>query len=47
MDDGTLLGMNWYVKGIDDQLPQVFDHRGVLNPLPCGRGCRFALRNDG
>lgn len=21
MDDGTLLGMNWYVKGIDDQLP--------------------------
>ena len=22
MDDGTLLGMNWYVKGIDDQLPQ-------------------------
>jgi basic membrane protein A len=22
MDDGTLLGMNWYVKGVDDQLPQ-------------------------
>ena len=22
LDDGTLLGMNWYVKGIDDQLPQ-------------------------
>jgi simple sugar transport system substrate-binding protein len=22
MDDGTLLGMNWYVEGIDDQLPQ-------------------------
>ncbi len=22
LDDGTLLGMNWYVKGIDDELPQ-------------------------
>jgi simple sugar transport system substrate-binding protein len=22
MDDATLLGMNWYVQGIDDQLPQ-------------------------
>jgi basic membrane protein A len=22
LDDGTLLGMNWYVQGIDDQLPQ-------------------------
>jgi basic membrane protein A and related proteins len=22
MDDATLLGMNWYVKGVDDQLPQ-------------------------
>jgi basic membrane protein A and related proteins len=22
MDDGTLLGMNWYVEGVDDQLPQ-------------------------
>ena len=22
LDDGTLLGMNWYVKGVDDQLPQ-------------------------
>ncbi|WP_029057010.1 BMP family ABC transporter substrate-binding protein [Stappia stellulata] len=22
LDDGTLLGMNWYVKGIEDQLPQ-------------------------
>ena len=22
IDDGTLLGMNWYVKGIDDKLPQ-------------------------
>ena len=22
MDDGTLLGMNWYIEGIDDQLPQ-------------------------
>jgi simple sugar transport system substrate-binding protein len=22
LDDGTLLGMNWYVKGIDDKLPQ-------------------------
>ena len=22
LDDGTLLGMNWYVKGIDGQLPQ-------------------------
>ncbi|WP_425087430.1 BMP family ABC transporter substrate-binding protein [Stappia sp.] len=22
LDDGALLGMNWYVKGIDDQLPQ-------------------------
>ena len=22
MDDATLLGMNWYVEGIDDQLPQ-------------------------
>lgn len=22
LDDGTLLGMNWYVKGIDDSLPQ-------------------------
>jgi len=22
LDDGTLLSMNWYVKGIDDQLPQ-------------------------
>ena len=22
LDDGTLLGMNWYVKGIDDTLPQ-------------------------
>ncbi len=21
LDDGTLLGMNWYVKGIDDKLP--------------------------
>jgi simple sugar transport system substrate-binding protein len=22
VDDGTLLGMNFYVKGVDDQLPQ-------------------------
>ena len=22
LDDGALLGMNWYVKGIDDKLPQ-------------------------
>jgi simple sugar transport system substrate-binding protein len=22
MDDGTLLGLNWYVKGIDEKLPQ-------------------------
>ena len=22
LDDGSLLGMNWYVKGIDDKLPQ-------------------------
>lgn len=22
LDDGTLLGMNWYVRGIDDSLPQ-------------------------
>jgi simple sugar transport system substrate-binding protein len=22
VDDGMILGMNWYVKGIDDQLPQ-------------------------
>lgn len=22
LDDGVLLGMNWYVKGIDDELPQ-------------------------
>ncbi|WP_306027458.1 BMP family ABC transporter substrate-binding protein [Stappia sp. MMSF_3263] len=22
LDDGTLLGMNWYIKGIDDKLPQ-------------------------
>ena len=22
LDDGTLLGMNWYVKGVDDKLPQ-------------------------
>ena len=22
LDDGTLLGMNWYVKGVDDELPQ-------------------------
>ena len=22
LDDGTLLGMNWYVQGIDDKLPQ-------------------------
>ena len=22
LDDGTLLGMNWYVKGVDGQLPQ-------------------------
>ncbi|MBB5751269.1 BMP family ABC transporter substrate-binding protein [Prosthecomicrobium pneumaticum] len=22
IDDGTLLGMNWYVKGVDDKLPQ-------------------------
>ena len=22
LDDPTLLGMNWYVKGVDDQLPQ-------------------------
>ena len=22
IDDGTLLGLNWYVKGIDDQMPQ-------------------------
>jgi simple sugar transport system substrate-binding protein len=22
MDDGTLLGLNWYIKGIDDKLPQ-------------------------
>ncbi|MCB1494018.1 MAG: BMP family ABC transporter substrate-binding protein, partial [Rhodobiaceae bacterium] len=21
LDDGTLLGMNWYVKGVDDKLP--------------------------
>ena len=22
LDDGTLLGMNWYVKGVDDELPK-------------------------
>ena len=22
IDDGTLLGLNWYVKGIDDKMPQ-------------------------
>ena len=22
LDDGTLLGMNWYVQGVDDVLPQ-------------------------
>jgi basic membrane protein A and related proteins len=22
LPDGDILGMNWYVKGIDDQLPQ-------------------------
>ena len=22
LDDGAILGMNWYVKGIDDKLPQ-------------------------
>jgi len=22
VDDGTLLGMNWYVKGIDGEIPQ-------------------------
>ena len=22
LDDGTLLGMNWYVKGVDDKVPQ-------------------------
>ena len=22
LDDGTLLGMNWYVLGVDDELPQ-------------------------
>ena len=22
LDDGTLLGMNWYIQGVDDQLPQ-------------------------
>ncbi|MCT4654916.1 MAG: BMP family ABC transporter substrate-binding protein, partial [Cohaesibacter sp.] len=22
LDAGTLLGMNWYVKGVDDKLPQ-------------------------
>ena len=22
LDDGTLLGMNWYVQGVDDTLPQ-------------------------
>jgi simple sugar transport system substrate-binding protein len=22
MDDGTLSGMNWYVKGVDGKLPQ-------------------------
>ncbi|MBN9011378.1 MAG: BMP family ABC transporter substrate-binding protein, partial [Rhizobiales bacterium] len=22
IDDGVLLGMNWYVKGIDDKFPQ-------------------------
>ena len=22
LDDGTLLGMNWYVKGVDDELPE-------------------------
>jgi hypothetical protein len=22
VDDGMILGMNWYVKGIDDKLPQ-------------------------
>ena len=22
IDDGTLLGINWYVKGIDDKLPK-------------------------
>jgi basic membrane protein A len=22
MDDGTLLGMNWFVKGIDGELPK-------------------------
>ena len=22
IDDGTLLGLNWYVKGVDDKIPQ-------------------------
>ena len=22
LEDGAILGMNWYVKGIDDKLPQ-------------------------
>jgi simple sugar transport system substrate-binding protein len=22
LDDGTLLGMNWYVQGVDDKLPE-------------------------
>jgi hypothetical protein len=22
LPDGDILGMNWYVKGMDDQLPQ-------------------------
>jgi hypothetical protein len=22
VDDGTLLGMNWYVQGVDDKLPE-------------------------
>ena len=22
VDDGMILGMNWYVKGVDDKLPQ-------------------------
>jgi simple sugar transport system substrate-binding protein len=22
LDDGAMLGMNWFVKGIDDKLPQ-------------------------
>jgi hypothetical protein len=30
-DDGTLLGMNFYVEGVDDKLPQVISASIVSN----------------